>query len=278
MKLIQFFDKLEDHKIYYKPNQGNGGDALIAAGAFELFKTKDLNVEIITGDDYSYLKGKTVMYAGGGNLVKEYNNCADFIEKVHRSVKKLVVLPHTVNGHEDLLKSLKSNVTIFCREQVSYDNLMKGDYNFNLFLDHDLAFHIDVHQYDLFKWISRASVLNMKLEIKNRLSSNKCSVLNAFRMDVEKTEIEIPNNNIDVSMQINHSSRMESRQVVQKTVRDIFQFLNRFEIINTNRLHIAIAAALLDKKVNMYGNSYYKNRAIYEYSILNRYPKVTFCG
>jgi len=27
MKLIQFFDKLEDHKIYYKPNQGNGGDA-----------------------------------------------------------------------------------------------------------------------------------------------------------------------------------------------------------------------------------------------------------
>jgi len=45
--------------------------------------------------------------------------------------------------------------------------------------------------------------------------------------------------------------------------------------IFTDRLHVAILAALLDKQATFYDNSYHKNRGVYEYS-LSRYPTVTF--
>ncbi len=45
----------------------------------------------------------------------------------------------------------------------------------------------------------------------------------------------------------------------------IFKYLSKYEVINTNRLHIAIVGSMLNKKVNFYNNSYYKNRAVYEY-------------
>jgi len=36
-------------------------------------------------------------------------------EKVYQKVKKLIILPHTINYHENLLKSFGSNINIVCR-------------------------------------------------------------------------------------------------------------------------------------------------------------------
>jgi len=244
MIVSELFNKLKGETLYYKPNPGNGGDALTAAGEFKLFDDHNLDIKFITDEEYSYLDGKIVMYAGGGNLVKEYNNCATFISKVHDRVKELIVLPHTVNGHEEL---------------------------------HDLAFHLDASSYDLKHMLTKSNALYLKQKVINVFTKSKSSVLNAYRMDVEKTDMEIPPNNIDVSIKINHSSKMYPKSIVHKTTRDIFQFLNKYDSINTNRLHIAVACALIGKKVNMYGNSYYKNEAIYNYSLKDKYPNVKFC-
>ena len=51
--------------------------------------------------------------------------------------------------------------------------------------------------------------------------------------------------------------------------------LQKYEQVNTDRLHIAIAATLLGKKVKLFPNSYYKNRAVFEYS-LKRFSNVSF--
>ena len=56
----------------------------------------------------------------------------------------------------------------------------------------------------------------------------------------------------------------------------IFQYLSKYEVINTNRLHIAIAGCLLGIKVNMYSNNYYKNKAIYDYSLSKYYDRIIF--
>ena len=278
MKVSTLLEKYRGQTVYYKPNPGNGGDALIASGAFKLFDSHGVKINVIENSDYTCLKDQIVFYAGGGNLVREYDNCARFIGQVHSTVKELIVLPHTVNGHEELLGELGANVTIFCREEVSYENLLNTEHKYNLFLDHDLAFYIDINDYgsrDLFGKVNALQVLQM---VKNLSTGQRGDTLNAFRVDVEKTAIELPKNNIDVSTKINYNSKMFPKAIVEKTTGDIFHFLSRYKVVNTNRLHIAIACALLDVKVNMYGNSYYKNEAIFNYSLKDKYPSVKFCS
>lgn len=63
------------------------------------------------------------MYGGGGNLIPAYREGADFIETQHRRAKKLIVLPRTIDGHDELLQSLGSNVDIICREPLSYEHV-----------------------------------------------------------------------------------------------------------------------------------------------------------
>ena len=45
--------------------------------------------------------------------------------------------------------------------------------------------------------------------------------------------------------------------------------------VYTDRLHVAILAAILGKKTSLYPNSYHKNRGVFEYSLSN-YPNVVF--
>jgi len=98
--------------------------------------------------------------------------------------------------------------------------------------------------------------------------------LNAFRIDVEKTDIPIPSDNVDVSALYELSS-CEPKLAKLSTFR-FLSHINAFETVNTNRLHVAIAAAKLGKKVNLYGNNYFKIRAIYEYSLKGKYANVTW--
>jgi hypothetical protein len=47
--------------------------------------------------------------------------------------------------------------------------------------------------------------------------------------------------------------------------------------VHTNRLHVAIGAMKLGKSVKLYGNNYFKIRAIYDYSIKDKYQNVEWC-
>lgn len=55
--------------------------------------------------------------------------------------------------------------------------------------------------------------------------------------------------------------------VYEKVSLSLFEYISRYETINTNRLHVGIVGYLLDKQVNFYRNSYYKNEAVYDYLI-----------
>ena len=52
--------------------------------------------------------------------------------------------------------------------------------------------------------------------------------------------------------------------------------ISKYKVVNTNRLHGGIASSLLQKTVNLYPNSYWKNKAVYEYSLKDKYPKTKF--
>ena len=69
---------------------------------------------------------------------------------------------------------------------------------------------------------------------------------------------------------------MTNKELVIKNTYDILDYINKYEVVNTNRLHGAIGGSLLNKRVNFYKNSYWKNKEMYEYSLKNKYPNTIF--
>ncbi len=50
--------------------------------------------------------------------------------------------------------------------------------------------------------------------------------------------------------------------------------IDAFERVVTDRLQVAIGGALLGKPVQFYPGAYYKNRAVFEHSIKDKFPGV----
>jgi exopolysaccharide biosynthesis predicted pyruvyltransferase EpsI len=100
--------------------------------------------------------------------------------------------------------------------------------------------------------------------------------LNAFRCDGEATDIALPPDNIDLSIELQFG--VESPAIAEHCARTLLGVLERFESVSTNRLHVAISAALISRRVLFYPNNYYKCKGVYEYSLRQRFPNVTWMG
>ena len=81
---------------------------------------------------------------------------------------------------------------------------------------------------------------------------------------VDKTKIPLLNN--DISSKGNQFSEISP----------FIEEINRFSMIYTDRLHVAIAACLLEKEVHLYPGAYFKNRAVYLSSIKDYFDNVYF--
>ncbi len=123
--------------VYYYPNPGNAGDALIACATFQLFSELGIRYQKINLTEFDPA-GKIVVYGGGGNLVNLYSDASTFVAKCHQTAKQLIVFPQTISGHEDLLKQLGSNVDIIARETTSYHHVITNSSRANVFIMDDL--------------------------------------------------------------------------------------------------------------------------------------------
>lgn len=304
--ISDYLKTLDGEQLYYCPNPGNGGDSLIAYAGFQLLKKNNLKYNFFNGRNFNP-KGKTLIYGGGGNLVNNHHGYARRItENYHSVVKKLVILPHTISTHEDLLQSMGSNVDIICREKISYQHVKKYATKANVMLMNDLAFSLDLedvfllkselaipqgivlktfcklvkderqHQIPSPRKILRGWNLERKYRAKESILHENFDILNCFRVDAEKTDIEIPPENIDLSMEFAYGTWSE--KISGLAAHKLLNFMNKFHEIRTNRLHLAIGGALLGKKVKFYSNNYYKCQAIYEYSMKDIFKNVEWMG
>jgi len=297
LKVSEFLAALpKDEVIYYRANPGNAGDALIAAGAFILFRQAGLNVKILDLKDFD-ASGKIVVYAGGGNLVGIYPEAREFFERFHETAKMLILLPHTVAGNEILLDKLGENVILFAREKVTHEHLIKHASGAKVYLDKDLAFNIQPSDFLNRKNIGLISVLVRKIfyrlqgksesfsrlpqpalmlkntwfELKFKLLRNT-DVGNFFREDVERALKVVPDDNADLSVIYEYGTRNDA--ITDYTTSRLMKFISRFSKVRTDRLHVCIAAALMGKKVEFFPNSYFKCRAVYEFSLRDDYKNV----
>lgn len=298
---IEVYEYLKDfpknETLYFHPNPGNAGDSLIACATFQLFDKGQIKHEIVSNALFDP-RGKTVVYGGGGNLVSQYSTARDFLKSVHALAKRLIMFPHTICGNEDLLGAFGRNVSIFCREEVTYQHVRKHANNAEVMLANDMAFSLDVPA--IFSsdqaalgaiFLKKAGTFfGIKLDKEElpKMRSLLCFVkqnarwsflggartgrLNAFREDGEKTKGKPPLDNIDVSGAFAFGTK--TRALADLAAFHFLKFLNRFESIYTNRLHCAIGAALLGKQVYLYKNNYYKVEAVWRFSMKQKFPNV----
>lgn len=239
--------KLKGQKVYFILNIGNAGDALINQSTLDYFNHINLEYEIIHRHEAHRLKGQVIIYGGGGSLVSYYSHCSRVLEQILQD-NQVILLPCTVEGHEELLKSASSDLTIYCREEVSYNYIKEVNRNIDVFLSEDMAF-----------------LYNSNVTTE----ANSKEVLEVYRGDIEGFDKGVKN---DISISLNHSTWW-SNSNCEEVVTSFFNYINEYKEIHTNRLHVAIAAALLKKKVTLIEGSYYKNRAVFEFSLSN-HPKI----
>ena len=241
-------------EIRFVANPGNAGDSLIALATIIWFNklgikfTRHYINHVFGADDI-------VVYGGGGNFVPMYSDAANFI-KNNLHVRRLILLPHTISGNVELLGSLGSNAFIFARERVSFRHIVNSmSHPENCFIGHDLALSLDCS------------------DIKTGIEHGH---LNAFREDTEKTSIVIPGDNVDLSSKFQTPGCTTEWNEIVASVYGLMSAISNASSVSTNRLHIAILASLLNKKTKFYDNSYYKNKAVYEYSLQNKFPLTKF--
>jgi hypothetical protein len=63
----------------------------------------------------------------------------------------------------------------------------------------------------------------------------------------------------DLSHQVPRDSSRRDRAAVRYTSWEFLRYLNRFDRVKTNQLHVAMGAALLGKGLDFYPNAYWKN-------------------
>jgi exopolysaccharide biosynthesis predicted pyruvyltransferase EpsI len=294
-----FLSQFKGNSVSYVPNPGNAGDAIIAAATYQLFDRISLSYRVANREMESYT-GETIVYGGGGNLGNMKTFSARFLARAHKTAKRVVILPHTIKDVTPLLKDFGSNVDIICRELVTYQYVKSIAPAANVYIANDMALSLDVKslllrrptigqkasilfdyarckfipmRYGQPQSIRSARRIVFANQLIQQMRANRHDVLYAYRTDAEKTEIQLPSENIDVSEAL--TMGVESKELAYINAHYFLEFLNGFAKIHTNRLHVCIGSALLGKAVAFHGNDYYKCRAVYEYSLTD-FPNVVF--
>jgi len=276
--------------IHFVPNPGNFGDSLITTATCALFRAEGIEFTIHRASAPFEAAGKVVVYGGGGNLVEYYRSARNVLLQTHAVAKRCILLPHTLSANEDLLGQLGPNVDLICRERVSYEHAARFAPRANVLLMDDLAFSLDAARLlqegaaappgelgsyaarDLFK----VPLVRLKQSLGRLLEGGTPGSLNAFRRDREAVRMSYPRDNVDLGTLFGYGSGTEA--LARYVSWRVLTILAGHALVRTNRLHIAIGAALLGKQVELFPNSYFKCEAVYRFSMQERFPNVHWMG
>ena len=156
---------------------------------------------------------------------------------------------------------------VFCREKKSYDYLIEQNTKAKVLLDHDMAFRFNGNIYEN----EPAPCENLKRQALYLKSKFLPKNVRLFRRDPESKEHY--ESDFDLSVAIESHNIYEAKENIDFIASMMFEFLDHFTTIQTDRLHVAIVAALLGKNVILYDNSYGKIKGVY-HQTLSKFPNV----
>lgn len=290
----------ELNDFYFIANAGNLGDAIIANSEFQILNFLKQNLHKV-----NYAKPIEIttpfnfIYGGGGlflNIYKE--NLREIFDILkNKLLKQCVILPSSFNNIPEFIEIIDERFTIFCREKKSYDYLTNANTKAKIYLSDDMAFATDINFYCnsdftneqlnnlkenlqnmsltqikqvLYDYFFNYSLIyNKTKEILNNIKQDKLKTVFLLRNDPEKA-IE---NNINInSFDLSDCGRIRDKSCFDNAYVQIiselfFSAVDCADIIVTDRLHVGISAALLNKEVFLFDNNYGKVSGVYELSM-----------
>jgi hypothetical protein len=180
-------------------------------------------------------EGKLLVYGGGGSWCHYFNHGKVSCMNASKSYENIVVLPSSYDREMEV----PSNITLTARDNASLEKVDSP-----LPAIPDLAFALP------------------------QLTTQKLfSNLNAWRTNKDRhpDRPEIPSDNIDISKCASH----------KRTVEPLLHFVGQFEEVDTDRMHIGIAAAIQKvEKLTLRPNGYHKLKSSFD-TFPELYPENT---
>lgn len=272
--------------FHYMMNQGNVGDALIAASTVALFEREGLEFYSCSQELPAGMEGITLVYGGGGGFVPYFGMLPHYIHLFSDPhLRRCVILPQSFRDCNELIDVLDERFTVFCRERTSYDYCLSRNGKARFLMADDMALAADPEM------LKKRPVRLPFLEMEERAWGN------CMRKDVKTSLVALPGGRkLAVCLRrdpesTGHAQALEtlplntdlsaySLRVIDEVehafayTRWLLKALEQPDVILTDRLHLGIAGALLGKEVFLMDNVYGKISGIYEWSLRERFPHV----
>ncbi len=272
--LSALFQELEGKKVFFLPNNGNAGDSLIAAATYQVLYYHKIKYQICDTESLIEISNKVVILSGGGNLVPLYSGMAKNLRALIGRGNRIILLPHSIRGHEDLLQSLGPEVTLFCRELDSYEYLLKSAIKAQVGLGHDLALFLDVNLLRMSPGVAEAARVQFIERLAEHATLRPEDIENhsmqCIRGGAEST-FKPKGRNYDVSVIFRTGIAPLDAEIGAWMM---LEFARLAAEITTNRLHIGIASILCGTPTRLYDNKYGKISAVYNFSIKGNFKNV----
>ncbi|MBR1605191.1 MAG: polysaccharide pyruvyl transferase family protein [Alphaproteobacteria bacterium] len=240
----------------YIPNSGNMGDMLIAAATIRWFNQNHLNWGRFNQSEKNI---KYFVYGGGGAWTHDWIEGLQPIMNLMQKAERVVILPSSFRDVPEFIKILDKRFTVFCREKESFEYLKSQNTRAKILLDHDMAFRL-----------SGSIKTNMLAPTKDlkKASSKLRQIVKSLPKDVRlfRKDSESEGHyqtDLDLSNEMGWFSPWEPIENIEFATNMMFELLNHFDVIRTDRLHIAIASALLGKQVIIHDNIYGKLKGVH---------------
>jgi len=249
----------------YMPNSGNLGDMLIASATMDWFDINKLKWVRTRPNEYP----KNFVYGGGGAWIKNYISGMTRVMDIMQHAEHVIILPSSFNDVPELVKILDERFVVFCREKKSYDYMVKQKTGAKIILDHDMALRMTKIPKSP-KMLGKYFGKSLRLWHKSKTLPK---TVNLLRQDSEALGKYVTD--FDLSECFGWFSPYSSRGTIDFAARTMLRFIKNFNIVHTDRLHVAIAGILTRKTVFLQDNSYGKLSSVYEHS-LEQIPNVYF--
>lgn len=256
----QLMSELKKLKSFsYMPNSGNMGDMLIASATMHWFDKNRLDWH----RTYEGERPKHFVYGGGGAWLHEWIEYMKPTMDIMQKAEKIIILPSSFNDVPEFIRILDERFVIFCREKKSYDYLKSQNTKAKILLDHDMALRMSGKFKKDFKAPTKF-LKNHAEKLEKQLSLLKENI-NLFRLDSESAGNY--QTDLDLSDTLGWFSQYETRENIDFASKILLKSVYRFTTIKTDRLHVAIAAALTGADVILYDNSYGKISGVYQQTL-----------
>ncbi|MCW8128361.1 polysaccharide pyruvyl transferase family protein [Microbulbifer halophilus] len=243
LRLAQDINSLSSGGIYFVPAAGNYGDALINIGSRQFFSKYSIDYveldrkEILSGRLDQLDPDALVILGGGGAFCNNFSSSHQLAKKVSGYFRQVLILPTTYE-----LSRIDANNIIYYRR----DNLGSSEVIEDSKFCHDMAFFIE-----------------LELDVPN--FNDRVWRLYAMRADKEGHGLDrLFESNFDLS---------KIGDATYTNPKPFFRVISNFKVIVTDRMHIAIAASMLQLDCYLVVGNYFKSRDVFKSSIEAFYPK-----